>query len=304
MIKLLRFALVEMGGYKTADHHLEIDIHNLARWQINYRPADDIRQLTESDTLDQVLYEYIKWIFKAPAEGSFGLNSGTWVGTLPKEIRLNYIKQYYQTAKKLSQSLLELRHRSVQIIWVQGNEDMSLSLENITYNFDDEQIFDTTDFLTQQGIAPITEIGGQRGQATYFIWIPFSSLKPNKWDIKQLSHLQTQVEQARAAGLEIVMVTHLQPDWSKHFPSQTVQGEAAQMIANLNQAIDLFQPQHLVYPHQHDEILDRPDSSATYSVGETGVFYLPLLASAQKITIPGRPGRTNRIPAPIRRIIK
>lgn len=277
-IRLLRFALEDMGEMEFEGNDLLREIHQLTREQMDLFPIENGNQLSEENTLDEVLTEYIHWIREVRYKNSpdKGLNSGTWVGTLPANIRQKYIDQYRETTESLSIPILKLKEKGVDIVWVEGNEDSRQSLEAMSAGL--ERIFDTQKFLEELGIECVKEIKGVEGEATYHLLLPyfqiynFKEIPPEK-----IEYLKKEVEKARREQKSIIMVAHAQIDWGRHYPGQTAKTYNAVVIENLLQALELFKPDELVHPHQHWEMPDIPDRNAKFTVGQTVVSYLPLM---------------------------
>lgn len=288
--KLLKFAIEEMGGKSLSGKNEEEEMLRLMQVQISGTPSEHVTELSADLSFDDALFRYIQWIREAPNRDNpqrKGLNSGTWVATLPPEIRQHYAKRYEQARDRLLDPVIRLIRRGVAVYSTEGNEDMEDSLENITYGLETPitmSTFEGDDFhITKKLI-------GIRGKSTYHLLVPFDILRRKHMSFPDMMNIQSEVEQVRADGLEVIMVAHLQLDWGRHYPGQQPRGEAAQMIGTLQQALAVFQPHQLVYPHQHFEMPEAPDQNAKYFAGSDGntvVTYLPL-GTIGEHTVPAR----------------
>lgn len=286
VVKLLRFALSEMGGHDLSNKSEDIEIKRLIHQQM--RPGESLpsdEELQQLDT-DEQLDGYIRWI------RANNLNSGTWVGTLPKNIRQAYMDQYQQAAESLAEPLLRLKERNVEIIWVEGNEDNCLSLDAISHGLD--RVFDTQEYFEGLGIPCERQISGKDGKATYHILVPFSPLRDIETvPLEKILGVLSDVRKAREQGKAVVMVAHAQLDWTRHYPGQKASGYNAKVGETLQTLLEMYQPDELIYPHQHAEMPAVPDINAKYVEGQTVVTYLPLLKKGE-LTLPiqDRRGRT------------
>ncbi len=268
-IKLLKFTLKEMGGYDLSNQYEDAAMKRLMLQQMNLDPFESPNQLD----MDEMLNGYIRWI------RSNNLNSGTWVGTLPRKIRQYYMDQYQTTAEALAKPLLELKKKEVDIVWIEGNEDTSESLAAISHGL--ERVFDTQAFLGEKGLSCVRNISGKEGKASYHILVSYDEiLKYDGLDAKNLCRLQNEVNKARAAGKVVVIVAHGQIDWKRHNPGKEAIGYNLKIINNLRTLLWFFKPDELIHPHQHAEMPNLPDKNAKFTVEKTVVSYLPLNAEA------------------------
>ncbi|OGG04304.1 hypothetical protein A2Z33_04100 [Candidatus Gottesmanbacteria bacterium RBG_16_52_11] len=275
-IRLLRFAIEDMGGTKLTDPGDLTPLLSLARQQMKAYPVADLPAITDETPPDGVLGTYISWIRQAVAEPpAVGLNSGTWVKTLPKEIRQNYMDQYEESARQLSLPLLKLKGRGVKIVWIEGNEDMPAGQDAISHGLD--RVFDTQKYLEGMGINCTKEISGLRSKATYHILVPFNELKYlGNVPEDRLELIADEVSQARSEGLEIIMLAHHHLDNRRHAPGRKPGKQDVLMIDNLKSLIHRYRPRQLIYAHQHGEMPEIPDVNAKYAYDHTMVSYLPL----------------------------
>lgn len=277
-VKLLRFALSEMGGNDLGERNEDVEIKRLILQQMKpNEPIPSDEELQQLDT-DEQLDGYIRWI------RTNNLNSGTWVGTLPTDIRQAYMDQYKTAAEALAQPLLKLKERGVGIVWVEGNEDNKLSLDAISHGLD--RVFDTQEYFEGLGIPCERQISGKDGKATYHIFMPFFPLRDIETvSLKKIVGVLSDVRKARDQGKAVVMVAHAQLDWAKHYPGQKASGYNAKVGETLQTLLEMYQPDELIYPHQHAEMPAVPDINAKYIEGQTVVTYLPLLKKGE-LTLP------------------
>lgn len=288
VVKLLEFAVNEMGMMEKSGPELDSLVRQLAMWQIKYHPYDNMPEISDDMTSDQLFYNYIKWIKNTPSEGKFGLNSGTWVGTLPIMIREKYLAQYQKSMEFLGDQIVYLQdNRGVNIIWVEGNEDMQVSLNAIAHDLDPDVVFNPQAYLENCGIKCVKELTGIRNGTEYLILAPFNVLKnPSSTTPEQIELILQEVGQARKDGLTVNLIAHGQLDWGRHFPGQTAKGEAAIIIANLQRLLEFFHPEQLTHAHQHNIMPGSPDINAKFIYEPTGtvVTYLPLNTLGEQIT--------------------
>ena len=284
-IKLLQFTLEEMSGYDLSNCDKEVEMKRLMLQQMTPgEPNISDNELRYLDT-DEMLDSYIRWI------RANKLNSGTWVGTLPKEIRQAYMNQYQQAAEALAKPLLRLKERNVEIVWVEGNEDNRLALDAISHGLD--HIFDIQEFFERLGIRCERQIRGRDGKAIYHVLVPFFQLLEFETiPQERLIELQNDVKKAREQRKAIVMVAHSQLDWARHYPGQNASGYNAKVGENLTRLLQFFQPDELIHPHQHTEMSGIPNINAKYIKNDTVITYLPLLTTGElNLPIQDRKGR-------------
>jgi hypothetical protein len=274
-----------MGGDDLRGKDEEVEIKRLIFQQINPEnqiPEDE--ELLRLDT-DKQLSDYILWM------RAKNLNSGTWVGTLPDNIRQAYMNQYRQSAEDMARPLLKLKEKGVRILWVEGNEDNRLSLEAISHGL--ERPFDTQEYFERLGIMCERKIRGFDGRTTFHILAPFFPLRDFETvHTEELDELDRQVKRARDLGKTVIIVAHAQLDWSRHYPGQEASGYNARVAEALKKLLQRYEPDELVYPHQHWEMPESPKHNAKYTEGTTVVTYLPLLQKGElDIPIHARRGR-------------
>lgn len=273
ILKLLSFALRDMGGQKIADSDIGSAALRLAYRQIAEHPLEGLTEINPVDG-DKDLASYIDWV-----KGK-KLNSGTWVATLPAEIRQTYAEQYVETATALHSVFAQLQQSGTRIFWLEGNEDNPESISLITNGLDVD--ISPSAMFDSLGIRPIAGIEVLETEHSVHILVPFFAVKNETYKdrLKDLFRLMMTAEEK---GKRVIMVTHLQPDWSVHYPGQAAKGEEAVKIERLHRLIDFFGPDTVVYPHQHWEIKNRPHPDAVYELRNgsndktpTDAYFLPL----------------------------
>lgn len=273
-VKLLTFALRVMGEKTITDSNIEPEIKNLARWQMSHSPYETMIQTDEKSSLDDVLSAYIHWIREVPSENRHGLNSGTWVGTLPDDIRKTYVTQYKEPAEAQVIPLLALKGRGVDIIYLEGNEEMPDSLQAMTQGL--ENPFDTELYLNSLGITCTNTLKFISTETTNYILVPFRVLKyPELIPKNILQNIETEIMCNK--NKKFVMVAHYQPIWEKHFPGQAPIKEPAEMIPRFIKLIERFHPDELIYSHQHVETQGEKHINRKFTIGTSYSTHLPAL---------------------------
>jgi hypothetical protein len=292
-IELLRFALEEMGEQQIEKGHLSDEIKNLALRQMTDFPAAGLELPEKNDSLDDVLFTYLQWIKKAEVQGITGLNSGTWVSTLPLEIRKKYLAQYKETAQALSETFMNFERNGAKVVWVQGNEDRRDSVDLMTKSFAPEDEFDISKYFGR--FEPLRQITGIDGKTAYHLILPFFDLKDQKWVPAEIIE---NIKRAKAQGKKIVAVAHMHLDHSRHFATKPNEQDA-KMTDHLQKLISEIKPDELVYPHQHWPMIclpaGVPETEVKYKHDDTIITYLPLMGiGILDLPIGDDPNRFNR----------
>jgi hypothetical protein len=253
-LKLLRFAYEEMAEY----------------------PQERVEEEMALYQSDEAIYAYVKSLFEQK------LNSGTWVGQLPAEIRQRYMDQYEAAAKSMAPAFLKLKERGVEILWIEGNEDLKSSLDTISHGLD--RVFDTQAYLEGLGISCKRDIGGKTIGSKYMIWIPYTpAWKFQEIQPEIIETLEAEADAAKEAGFEVIVVGHMQVEWGRHNKEQVAPpGYNADVTNHAHDAIALFKPHQVWHNHQHWEMRERPDDPNAKFIHEGAmVSYMPLLNSGE-----------------------
>lgn len=198
---------------------------------------------------------------------------GNWAFQLPQETRGKLLSNLEENAYRLLKIIQKIKTAGSQIFIVEGNWD-NPAISGINYiagnNF--PKVFDSRTFFEHHGFPFIKNLEILETKTSLHIFLPYIVLLHlhlvSKFKIRQIKR---QILQARYEDKTIIMVGHAEANWKIHhlfIGTKIVHGERAHVINNFAKAMYLFQPDEVIYPHQHARLRDEKgnllDKNAKY----------------------------------------
>lgn len=207
---------------------------------------------------------------------------GEWAATLPKAKREVLFSDLRQNAQRLLKVIKRIKKHGTKIYIIEGNWDnWQLGGIRSIAGKDIRHIFDTEDFFIRNGYSFINHLETLQTKTTWHILLPYITLL--HFDLisqKKILEVQHGASEAKDLGKTVVMVGHAEANWRVHHLYQKntpIEGNRRVVIQNFGRAMALFQPDEVIYPHQHARIRDEKgnliDVNAKYllQVHQSGV---------------------------------
>jgi Icc-related predicted phosphoesterase len=198
---------------------------------------------------------------------------GNWVATLSRPIREAVLSTLERSARRLLEPINQLRSLGVEIVMLEGNWD-NPALSGVRFIAGDDitDYFDTKAFFVSQGLRFVDQLSALETQTTIQVLLPyFTILNYDKQPPDRTEAIRTLITHASASQKAVIMVGHavVSPHMHRLFianpdPAAAQTPESRHFM----QAIATFQPDEVIYGHEHDPIKDetgRPvDPNAKY----------------------------------------
>lgn len=209
---------------------------------------------------------------------------GNWAELFSREKRQELLQNLEFQAEMLLVIIQRLKKLGVKIYILEGNWDSreKTGIKSLA-RADIKNVFDVPKFFSDSGFKFIKKIKTLETKTTLQILMPFMTIF-NFQDLskKEINLIIKAVERSRKSGKDIILVGHAEANWKVHHLvfASTASGERSKVIANFGRAMAIFQPDEVIYPHQHGRIRDEKgeliniDSKYILEVNSKGVRLL------------------------------
>lgn len=217
---------------------------------------------------------------------------GDWAATLPFSKRQELLATLKPHAEKLLKIIKKIKNPKTKIYILEGNWDNpQISGVRAIAGKDLSGVFDTQAYFKKHGFSFINRSVVLQSKSSLHLLFPYITLLHFE-NISQQFILKTRktVMLARKEGKSVVLVGHAEANWHIHHLDrlvETITGERKKVIDNFGYLMAIFQPDEVIYPHQHSRLHDEQgnlldaDSKYALHVRHKGVS---LVENADSIT--------------------
>lgn len=202
------------------------------------------------------------------------LYSGQWMSELTSRAKLKLFLSYRKQAEKLLNVIKCMLKGGSEVYIVEGNEDSPISLQVIAGDDMKGVAFNTKEFFKENGIPINDTLTAVDTKTTLHILAPYFELlnynPANTVYQEKVKMLKKEISDARREHRTVIIVAHGEPNWQVHYPGEESDGVRAKVIDHFRQLIVQFQPDEIVYNHQHDPLPYAPDKNAKYMLDGNG----------------------------------
>lgn len=186
---------------------------------------------------------------------------GDWAARLPKAKREALISTLPQNAKRLLAIIQKIKKQGTKVYIVEGNWDNHrVSGIKTIAGGDITSVFDTQKFFKTHGFSFINKLKTLQTKTTLHIFLPYITLLHfDSISGQKIREVERKVAEIRSKSKTVIMVGHAEANWQIHHLNKKnieVSGERRIVIKNFGHAMALFQPDEVIYPHQHARIRD------------------------------------------------
>jgi Icc-related predicted phosphoesterase len=186
---------------------------------------------------------------------------GNWAEKLPINKRKALLRNLKNNAEKIVRIIQKIQAKGTEILILEGNWDNpDLSGINALVGNDIKDVFDTRAYFKKHGLNFIDAVSTLSTKTTLHILLPFVSLMHfNQIEKDKLLSINHKIKKARLQSKSVIMVGHAEANWLIHnlnHQNADKGKERQTVINNFGQAMSLFCPDEVIYPHQHNRIRD------------------------------------------------
>jgi Icc-related predicted phosphoesterase len=186
---------------------------------------------------------------------------GNWAKTLPTHRRKELLKNLKSNAEKILSIIQKIKDKETTVLIIEGNWDNpTLSGINTLAGNDIKNVFDTRAYFKKHGLNFIDTVSTFSTETTFHIFLPFVSLMHfDQIEKNILLSINHKIKEARLQSKSVIMIGHAEANWLIHnlnHQSANMGKERQTVINNFGRAMSLFQPDEVIYPHQHNRIRD------------------------------------------------
>ena len=207
---------------------------------------------------------------------------GDWAATLPLSRRRELLATLEPHAARLLKIIRKIKNPKTKIYILEGNWDNpQISGVRAIAGKDISAVFDTQAFFHNHGFPFTNRPSLILAETSLHILLPYISLLHLKNNNKLfINKFRKAVSQYKKLGKSVVMVGHAEANWRIHHLNRQYNQltiERKTVIDNFGRLMAIFQPDEVIYPHQHARLHDEQgnlleaDSKYALHVRQNGV---------------------------------
>src|SRR3989338_6181619 len=186
---------------------------------------------------------------------------GDWAVTLPQSRRRELLATLEPHAGRLLKIIKKIKNPQTKIYILEGNWDNPIiSGVRAIAGKDISDVFDTQAFFHNHGFPFTNRPSLILTKTSLHILLPYISLLQLKKNNKPfINKFHKAVTQSKKEGKPVVLVGHAEANWRIHHLDRLVEkitGERKTVIDNFGHLMAIFQPDEVIYPHQHSRLHD------------------------------------------------